>query len=222
MNEMLARQEHAVRSQQQFVADASHELRTPIARMRTELDTGGDPSIDNLSDDVDHLGSLVDDLLHLARADAGHDELRPRAVDLDDLVFDEVHHLRAGRAIDVDVSRVSAAHLDGDPNQLRRMVRNLLDNAARHAHSRIAVELAEVDESAVRFSVADDGDGISPEHIDQIFERFVRLDVARTRDRGGTGLGLAISRDIVRRHKGAIEVDTSTDEGTRFVVTIPT
>ena len=121
----------------------------------------------------------------------------------------------------VDASHVSAAHLLADPGQLRRMVRNLLDNGARHAHAKIVVTLAEIGDGCVRFSVADDGDGIASSDAERIFERFVRLDQARSRDRGGTGLGLAITRDIVVRHGGTIAVAVDRSAGAEFVVTLP-
>jgi signal transduction histidine kinase len=235
MNEMLQRQERAASSQRRFVADASHELRSPLARMRTEIDTaavddGGSGSgvgsdgagaelVRSLSDEVDHLGALVDDLLHLARSDAEEHQPLHRPVDLDDIVLEEIGRVSATTGLTVDVSRLSAAHLRGDPSQLRRLARNLLDNATRHARSVITIELGEVDASRVVFAVTDDGDGVEASAADRIFERFVRLDDARHRDRGGTGLGLAIARDIVDRHGGTIRLDDQHASGARFVVT---
>ena len=128
-------------------------------------------------------------------------------MDLDDIVLQEIGDLSLERGLTLDASQLSAAHLLGDPNQLRRMVRNLLDNAARHARSTITVELGETEVGAVCFVVSDDGDGIPVAEAGDVFERFVQLDRARSRDHGGTGLGLAITRDIVDRHGGTIELD---------------
>lgn len=227
MNELLERQAVATRRQRDFVADASHELRSPLARMRTELDVGrsdgldGDEVVASLGHEVDHLTALVDDLLHLARTDSsGAPEVR-RPVDLDDIVLDEAQRLAASGEVAIDLSAMSAAHLQGDPNQLRRVVRNLLDNAIRHASAVVTVTLSE-SSAGIRFTVADDGPGIDVADRERVFERFVRLDAARSRHDGGTGLGLAIVRDIVERHGGTITLDEAgTDTGARFVVVLP-
>lgn len=234
MNEMLDRLEDATRRQQRFVADASHELRSPLTRMRTELETASaaagegidDATASSLLDELNELTALVDDLLVLARSDA--DGLPPerRAVDLDDLVFDEVEAARTTSiGVTIDVSGVSAAGVLGNPGELRRMVRNLLDNAVRHATSRVVVTLAErqVDraDAHATLTITDDGPGIPPEQASVIFERFRRLDDARTRRTGGTGLGLAIARDIAERHGGSLRLDASHRPGARFEVQLP-
>ena len=235
MNEMLDRLEDATRRQQRFVADASHELRSPLTRMRTELETavgaGAGNGIDNATassvlDEINELTALVDDLLVLARSDAGGVRRERRPVDLDDLVFDEVDAARrTAVGITIDVSGVSAAEVLGSPDELRRMVRNLLDNAVRHATSRVAVTLAEGgvdrDDAQATLTITDDGPGIPPEQATAVFERFRRLDDARTRQAGGTGLGLAIARDIAERHGGALRLDASHRPGARFEVRLP-
>ena len=233
MNAMLDRLEEAADRQQRFVADASHELRSPLTRIRTELEVDlGHPEAADLAathrsvlDETEHLQRLVDDLLLLARHDANNDgngdaDRRMTPVDLDDIVMRETRRLREAAPITIDVSAVSAAQVTGDPNDLTRALRNLLDNAARHARSIVSVTLAEQGDHAL-LTVADDGPGIPSLLHEQIFERFVRIDEARTRGDGGTGLGLAITREIVQRNGGTVRVDTSDSVGARFVVELP-
>jgi len=235
MNDMLSRLDDASGRQRRFVADASHELRSPLARMRTELDVAsagstGDPPIDpairrSLVEEVDSMGALVDDLLHLARSDAAQRAPVRRSVDLDDLVLQELATIRERDDVTIDVRGVSAANVLGDPGELRRVVRNLGDNAVRHARRRVEVTLGERRGDAraeAVLTVADDGEGIPPDLVESVFDRFTRLDEARTRDAGGTGLGLAIARDIVERHGGTIRVDPDHRSGARFVVVLPT
>lgn len=235
MNEMLDRVEEAGLRQQRFVADASHELRGPLTRMRIELETAGgqlggdvDPSTArSVIAEIDQLTSLVDDLLVLARSDAGRAPQERRRVDLDDLVFDEVAAVRrSATAVSVDVGGVSGAEVLGEPGELRRVVRNLLDNAVRHAATRVDVTLAELgvegDAGSALLTVTDDGPGIPADRAEAVFERFTRLDDARTPWQGsGTGLGLAIARDIVERHGGSLAVDLAHSDGARFVVQLP-
>jgi signal transduction histidine kinase len=162
------------------------------------------------------LQRLVDDLLQLARADARVVSGRREPVDLDDLVLRDVRRLRASGRVRLDISGVSAAQVIGDPDQLARAIRNLVDNAERHADSRITLALAEVEGTAV-LTVDNDGPEIPAGARERIFERFGRLDGARDRDSGGAGLGLAITREIVERHGGTIAVS----DGARFVVRLP-
>ena len=225
MNETLDRLEGAIRRQQRFVADASHELRSPLTRIRAELEVdlasgaASDPTRTEQSvlDETIDLQRLVEDLLQLARGDDVADsEFRP--VDLDDIVLREARRLRERGRVSVDLKGVAAAQTMGDPQQLARVVRNLLDNAERHAASTVTVALHETDGRAL-LTVCDDGDGISPADRDVIFERFTRLDDARARDTGGAGLGLAIVRDIIKRHHGSVDLDSRA--ATCFVVELP-
>jgi signal transduction histidine kinase len=228
MNEMLDRLDAANRQQQRFVADASHELRTPLARMRSELEVaqrttapGHDDEalLGSLLEEVDHLQRLTDDLLVLARVDAGAPETVAGPVDLDDIVLAEARAREASGAV-VDTRRVSAAQVIGHRGELRRVVVNLLDNAVRHATAAVTLTLDEHD-GVVTFVVADDGPGIPVDRRADVFERFRRIDEARTADRGGTGLGLAIARDLVERLGGGISIDGDESDGARFVVTLP-
>jgi signal transduction histidine kinase len=228
MNKMLDRVQEATDRQQQFVADASHELRGPLTSIRSSLEVAEEhpQEVDtdalhtSLLADTAHLQKLVEDLLYVARADAGALATSKQAVDLDDLVLAEAAAVRQRGTVQVDIGTVSAARTVGDPGQLARAIRNLLDNAERHAASTMTLALREAAEDA-ELVVADDGAGIAPAHRQAVFERFVRLDEARTRDDGGSGLGLAIVRDIVTRHRGTVRLDSSDTGGARFIVTLP-
>lgn len=232
MNDMLERVESSAERQQRFVADASHELRSPLTRIRSELEVdlahpgGADPVATHRSvlDEVDTLQRLVDDLLLLARSGGG--EAGPGggaavSVDLDDLVLDEAHRAAgATPGIEVDSSSVSPARVRGDARALGRAARNVVENATRHAASRVVVSLVAEDARAV-LRVADDGPGIPADRVDEVFERFTRLDDARSSPDGGTGLGLAIAKDVVERHHGTIVVDRSHHPGACVVITLP-
>lgn len=221
MNEMLDRLQRSTERQRRFVADASHDLRTPLARMRSALEVGGgesDPQ--SLLDDVIEMQRLVEDLLYLARSDEGQITIVSAPVDLDDLVLREVHRLEARQRVGVDYSHVSGAHVIGDAGQLTRAIRNLIDNAERHATSVVALSLAEHNGSAI-LTVADDGKGVASADAEIIFERFRRLDDARTAETGGAGLGLAIARDIVERHGGAMRLQETGEPGATFEMTMP-
>jgi signal transduction histidine kinase len=228
MNEMLDRLDTASRRQRAFVADASHELRSPLAAIRTKLEVElSRPRSDRWPavvrewlDEQSRLERLVDDLLLLARLDERMVESAPEVVDLDELVLREARDLDARGTVRVDVAHVGGGRVRGDSERLRRVVSNLLDNAERHAVSTIACELRGRD-GCVEFVVHDDGPGIADDERHRIFERFVRLDEARDRHGGGTGLGLAIVRDIVTAHAGTVEA-AATDRGARLVVRIPT
>jgi signal transduction histidine kinase len=225
MNEMLDRLDASNRQQQQFVADASHELRTPLARLRTEIEVAqgvspnDDAVLSSLLEEVENLQRLTDDLLVLARSDAGADDREGRPVDLDDVVLEEVRAVDA-RGRDIDTRQVSAAQVVGHRDQLRRVVANLLDNAVRHAADSVSLSLAETDR-VVKLEVTDDGPGIPAGRRAEVFERFGRLDESRTGGSGGIGLGLAIAREVVERHGGTIVVDPDYEAGARFVVTLP-
>ncbi|PYY59966.1 sensor histidine kinase [Curtobacterium sp. MCSS17_011] len=237
MNAMLDRLERSAESQRRFVSDASHELRSPIASIRQHAEVAvAHPERTEVADLADvvrseavRLQDLVTGLLELSRLDEGGIRTR-RPVDLDDLALDAVARARARAAatppsdvdlpaVRVDGSAISAARVLGDERVLTGVVRNLVDNAVRHASARVAVSLTEHDGSAV-LTVDDDGAGVPEDERARVFERFVRLDEARSRDAGGAGLGLAIVRDAVRAHGGDTTVVTSPLGGARFVVRI--
>ena len=229
MNAMLDRLQVADTAQAQFVSDASHELRTPIAVIRHELEVAlrsnddamlREIAAEVLDEDL-RMQRLVDDLLLLARRDgrAGEPAVVKRSlVDLDDIALTEAHRVRTDKQ--VITSGISAGQVRGDPEQLVRVVRNLVDNALRHADAVVDVAVVSSGDGRVVLSVDDDGDGVDEVDRERIFERFGRLDEARARDDGGSGLGLAIVAGIVADHGAAVAVDTSsTLGGARFTVT---
>jgi len=228
MNEMLGRLEDAAERQQRFLADASHELRSPLTRIRTQLEVDlAHPAEADLPathrsvlDETVGLQRLAEDLLVVARSDGGAPPPRvDEEVDLDDIVLRAVRRLRAAGHVRVDASEVSAARVVGDRDQIARLVGNLVDNAARHARSTVTFSLVE-EGAAVVLRVGDDGPGIPEEDRGRVFERFARLDAARTPGRGGTGLGLAIARDIAEAHGGTLTLDGA-GPGATFVLRLP-
>jgi signal transduction histidine kinase len=229
MNAMLGRLQESAERQRRFVGDASHELRSPLARMRTELEVdqahpgSADPAATSRSvlDETVALQRLVDDLLLLARGDAGAlDPGRSAPVDLDDVVEKVVAGRRGTGERHIDVRGVRPVQVAGDGVQLERAVGNLLDNALRHARSTVSVALEDSAGTAV-LTVADDGPGIPPGAADLVFRRFTRLDDARSAGSGGAGLGLAIARDIAERHGGSLVLAPQAPTGARLVLSLP-
>ena len=226
MNALLERVEHATNRQREFVADASHELKGPLTRVRSLLEvsiahpTSAEPeaSYRSVLSDITQLQQLVDDLLFLARSESGRQVVSDVGVDLDDLVLDQVRELRERGRVRVDASAVSAARVRGDANQLKRAISNLVSNAERHAASTVTFQLREHDGQS-ELVVADDGPGIPEEQREAVFQRFTRLDDARSGDSGGAGLGLAIVQDIVARHSGTVSIGTSETGGARMTLT---
>jgi signal transduction histidine kinase len=222
MNRMLERLERAQKQQRRFVSDASHELRSPITVIRQHAEVAlAHPDRMPASDlattvraESMRLQLMVDDLLLLARADEGTLTLQPHPIDLDDLVFDEAKRLRSLTDLHVDTAGVSGGRIDADPAAIRRVLRNLTDNAARHARGTVALRLAQTNGRVV-LDVDDDGPGIATDDRERVLDRFVRLDDARTRDAGGAGLGLAIAAELVAAHGGDIAIDASPAGGTR-------
>ncbi|MGW0957632.1 HAMP domain-containing sensor histidine kinase [Streptomyces gelaticus] len=226
-NDLLGRLDTAARRQRRFVADAAHELRSPLSTLHTRLEiahhhpesTRWKTLAPDLLRETERLNHLVDDLVQLARLDA-RPRLRTRPVDLDEIVFAEVREARSRTRLVIDQHAVGAARLTGDEDALARVVRNLLDNALRHAATRIDISLRTLHDTAC-LVVADDGPGIPEADRERVFGRFTRLDDARTRDTGGSGLGLAIVRDIVTAHHGSTHIEDNRP-GTRMVVLLPT
>lgn len=227
MNTMLGRIDAGNRQRQQFVSDAAHELRTPVAVLRSEAEVAlKAPSftdVDQLASVVlaesDRLGVLVEDLLTLARVDEGRPKGATQTVDVDEVVFAEAGR---SRTIPVDCRQVSAGRIVGRADDLARLASHLLNNAVRHARSSVAVGV-QTDEATntVVLWVDDDGMGVPAAERERIFERFVRLDEARTRDSGGAGLGLAVVQATTADLGGTVRVEDSPLGGARFVVSIP-
>ena len=226
MNGMLARLEAASHRERQLVADASHELRSPVAAVRALVETRPLAGADVEAHDaatiaaIVRLQALVEQLLELASQDAATPG-STHAVDLDDVVLAEAAVLSRTRALTVDTSAVSAGQVLGSAESMQRLVGNLGSNAARHARSTIAFGVTE-EGGTVTLTVADDGPGVPEADRQRIFERFVRLDDARTVDGAGAGLGLAIASAVATRYGGTIVVDDDPVlGGARFTVRLP-
>ena len=227
LNEMLDRIDEGQHLQRQFVSDASHELRSPLAVIRHAAEVASmhpdQVEVSSLARDVlaegARLEQLVSALLLLARLEV-EDRIGSEVIDLDDVVLTEVARARERWDVQVDAHAVGAGRTTGSVVLLGQAVRNLLDNAARHAQSTVTVGLEEHDD-VVELRVGDDGSGIPVDDRDRVFERFVRLDEARARDEGGSGLGLAIVRRIVETWDGSVEVADSEAGGALFVVRLP-
>ena len=232
MNSTLDRLQRAVDQQRQFTDDASHELRTPLACLRTELElalhhphTADWPRIVRAAhDDTLRLQTLTTDLLLLARLDAGHTDQPPGPpIDLTALVRDETSRRTPPPHLTLTVHvPPEPITVNGQQALLARVLGNLLDNAERHAAGTITVRLAyDTEHRQAVLEVLDDGLGIPPEDHQRIFERFSRLDDARTRDDGGAGLGLAIAARIATTHHGTLTIAPSS-QGARFLLRLPT
>lgn len=226
MNAMLDRLDAASASQRQFVADASHELRSPLATIRAVHEIAAlhpeaqewDQVGREVLGELDRVDRLVADMLLLARADERGIPLTLEEVDLDDILHQEADRLRRVHGLDVSL-HAPPVRVVADRHQLARAVRNLTDNAARHTTSRVELRLTRGDASAT-IEVIDDGPGIPSDDRDRVFDRFVRLDQSRARTQGGTGLGLPIAREIAQSLGGTLELIDS-DTGARFTLTIP-
>lgn len=228
MNRMLDRLDYAQQQQRRFIADAAHELRSPIASIKQNLEVAATYpehlSTSEMTEAVmaesDRLERLIVALLRLAHLDERSPERSGIPVDLDDLVLAEVQRLKNATSLRIDASAVSAGRVGGDEALLAQMLRNVVDNAEHHAQTTIALTLAEYDKT-VTLSVEDDGPGVPAADRERIFERFVRLDESRARDAGGSGLGLAIVHDIVNAYSGTVAVTESNLGGARFLITLP-
>ncbi|MEE1938729.1 HAMP domain-containing sensor histidine kinase [Streptomyces sp. TRM 70361] len=223
-NETLAALQAAVERQRRFVADASHELRSPIASLRTQLEVAAAHprllDLDGAVHDTVRLQDLAADLLLLARLDAGE---RPgdKRVALDALVREELAQRPADRVpVAVEEHRGPPPEVTGSRGQLVRVLGNLLDNAQRHAEHGVRVGVRR-EGGQVVLEVADDGAGVPEAERERIFERFVRLDDARSRDDGGAGLGLAIARDVAVRHGGTLTAGRAREGGALFTLRLP-
>jgi signal transduction histidine kinase len=223
MNIMLDRLESFSRRQQEFVADVSHELQSPLAASRTELEVAlhhtaaadWSRAARTALDEHDRMERLVHDLLLLARTDEGSLEVGHVRVDLDDVVRSEIARLSDRARVRIDARAVEPVEVRGNADLLAQVVRNLLENANRHAATGVEVGLRDRDGAVL--TVSDDGPGVRADDRERIFQRFTRADASRERGIGGSGLGLAIARRIVELHGGRIFVDG----GARFVVELP-
>ncbi len=241
---MLARLDGAFRRQRQFTADASHELRTPLTVMKGDISVALNRPrqadeyrevLSELEEEVDRLTRLVEDLLFLARADSHQPLLHTAPLDLADLipaVVDQVRPLSDAKGLTVGLTAPASLPLIGDQDKLYWLFLNLMDNAVKftppggcitircesawHPPVREAHATPDGAGSTVVVSIADNGPGIPPEHLPHLFDRFYRVDGARSRAAGGTGLGLSIAREIAEAHGGGIEVESQVGQGSVF------
>ena len=233
-NELLSRLDLSFESMRRFVADASHELRTPLSIIRGEADVALSQersaaeyreSLAIILDESRRLSRLVDDLLNLARADAGRLKLQSEEFYLNDLLAEccrSAQSLAAARGIALECRPAEDAPFRGDEELLRRLVMNLLDNAIRYTPPGGQVSAAlEAQDSELRIRIADTGVGIAPDAAPHVFERFYRADIARSRQDGGFGLGLAIVKWIAESHHGEVALATHPGAGSTFTVTLP-
>lgn len=231
-NEMLDRLEQVFRSQQRFVADVSHELRTPLTAIRGNLDLLKIGAVEAPEDrkttlaaiegEVARLSRLVNDLLFLARTDTA-ESLVAQPVEMDTLLLDVFRQAQVlADGISLTLGHEDQASVEGDPDRLRQLFLNLVDNALKYNRPGGQVTLSLYREGNwVKVVVEDTGIGIPAEAIPHLFERFYRVDKARSRGQGGTGLGLAIAKEVTDSHGGHIEVESAEGKGSRFTVWLP-
>ncbi len=224
INEMLSRLEDSSRRQEAFVADAAHELRSPIASLQTRLETellrpdGDDPMTRDLLREAVRMGRLVDHLLLLARSDAGTMTADHVPVDMDEVVRESVATVEP--IVPIRTDDVAPVQVQGQPDLLEHVVRNLLENAERYAKESVDISLVANERHAI-LTVDDDGPGIPEDMREDVLRRFVRIDESRERGTGGTGLGLAIVREIVDLHAGDLQIQDSPSGGARVRVLLP-
>jgi len=233
INDMIGRLEHSFTEIRRFTADASHELRTPLTAIRSEAELAlNRPSatpeqrqlLGSILEECGRLTRLTEQLLALSREDAGTPAVR-QPLDLSALttgVVDNMRPLAEAKGVALTARAAAPVTVHGDAARLRQVLYNLVDNAVKYTPDTGRVEVAvEMRGSSAVLSVADTGEGIAPEHVPHIFERFYRVDKARTRTQGGTGLGLSIARSIVTAHGGSIDVVSAPGQGAVFTVVLP-
>ncbi len=227
-NAMIERLERLFLSQRRFVADVSHELRTPLTTIQGNLDLlkrfGNDPlSLEAMDSELKRMTRLVGDLLLLAQADSGRLPLIEGSVELDSLVLEVYRQaLVLAKDLDFKLGPIDAVHVQGDADRLKQLVLNLTTNAIKYtpAGGEITLSVQNRDGFAI-IKVKDTGIGIPPEDLEHIFDRFYRVDKARSRQLGGTGLGLSIARWIAEAHRGKIWAESEIGKGSTFIVQLP-
>jgi signal transduction histidine kinase len=228
-NQTLERLERLFQAQQRLMADVSHELRTPLTAVRGNIDLMrrmGDTDLESLTtiqEEVDRMARLVGDLLLLARADAGGVPLQTQPIELDNLLF-EIYQkvIVLSKAHTITVTDIDQVRIMGDPDRLKQLFINLIGNAIKYtpAGGEIRLSLSK-SELWARVVISDTGIGIPEKDLSHIFDRFYRVDKARSRAQGGSGLGLSIAKSIVDAHGGEIYVTSEVGKGTTFAVALP-
>ncbi len=228
LNQTFQRLENLFKSQQRLLADVSHELRTPLTSIRGNLDLMqrmgemDEDSIEIMQDELKRMSRLVGDLLLLARADGGSTPLRKIEMELDTVVLDvyrQVQPLALEQGVTVNLGGIEPIRIFGDIDRIRQLLLILVDNGIKYTESggSVNLRLSRVNDRGV-ISVSDTGPGINEEHLPHIFDRFYRVDKARSRNQGGSGLGLSIADWIVKAHQGEIRVDSEVGTGTTFTL----
>ncbi|MBI3766345.1 MAG: ATP-binding protein [Ignavibacteriales bacterium] len=218
----------------QFSADASHELRTPLTVMRSQLETALNSKITHLElkkiianclDETLRMSAIIENLLLLAKGDTGQDHLKQEKVDLGKLIretYDESVIIASQKSITVTLDSPPHVIVSGDEQRLHQMLLNLIDNAVKYGRDRGTIFLRlNKEDGMAKIRVADDGIGISEHDMARIFDRFYRVDRARSRELGGVGLGLSIAKWIAETHGGTIGVASKVDKGSEFTVILP-
>ena len=227
----------AYEKQKQFAADASHELRTPLAVVMASADLLlADKSIQNpllreviedLKGEVKKMSKLVSDLLTVARSDNNALKVKIQKLNLGDLLEQNVRMmtpLAEKKGVELLGANLIKCYIQGDEQKIKQLILILVDNAIKYtpAEGKVLVTIERVEDDSVTFSVQDSGIGIAPEDQEKIFERFYRVDKARSREMGGNGLGLSIATEILRLHEGKISVESELGVGTKFIVELKT
>lgn len=229
LNQTLERLETLFRTQQRFLADVSHELRTPLTTIRGNVDlmrrmgVADDSFLDDIQAELERMTRLVNDLLLLARADVGGLPIERKPVALDTLLLDVFRQLSMlDRPVDIILEEVDQVSVLGDADRLKQLILNLADNAVKYTVDGGSVRLGlSKTRHDAHIKISDTGIGIPESDLPHIFDRFYRVDKARTRAHGGSGLGLSIVKWIVDVHGGTIEVESEVGKGTTFHVTLP-
>lgn len=234
INEMIARLERSFAEIRRFTGDASHELRTPLAVLRTEVEVAMTKSLDEYAqrnllssvlEECQRLTALIDQLLTLSRDDTGTAQYTHEPIDLNSFVADVVQTmipLAEAKQQTLIFSGDEETYVIGDANRLRQVFYNLLDNAIKYTAQQGRIEVTvNSDDNVAMVSVSDSGIGIPDEHLPYVFDRFYRVDKARTREDGGTGLGLSIAKTIIVAHDGEIEIHSTSEKGTTCTVRLP-
>jgi heavy metal sensor kinase len=233
---MIARLDEAFRRQRRFTANASHELRTPLTIIKGDLSLAlARPRdldyyrrvLEEVDEEIDHMNRLVNRLLTLARADAEGIPLERRAVDMTALLTDlseQTRPLAEAKGLDLTAQIAPDLTARVDPDAVTQVLLNLLENAIKYTASgrvRLSARRAGPDEGEILIAISDSGPGIPAKHLPHIFDRFYRVDRARSRELGGTGLGLSIAQELVKAHGGDIAVHSVVGEGSTFTVRLP-
>lgn len=233
-NDMIARLQRSFEEVRRFTADAAHELRTPLASMRTEAEVAlrsarcpdrDQRVLEDLLEEIDRLTRLVTQLLFLCREDAGLSTVPHVPMRLDEIVRDVATHMQVmarDKGVALELAAIPACVVRGDSDRMRQLWFNVLDNAIKYTPAGGLIEVSGAcADGRTRIVVADSGIGIPAEHLPRVFDRFYRVDPARSRELEGTGLGLSICRSIAEAHHGRLEIESTPGRGTKVTLALP-